>query len=102
MTDIERQELFTLMGQWGRDSNIAYQKVREWIESREAEHDARLLEPMERLPERILGYSRDSAGYQAKFSNISCSYNYHRGASEAFRRCADELLAAIKAAKERA
>ena len=34
MTDAERQELYTLMGQWGRKPEILYQKVREWIEDK--------------------------------------------------------------------
>lgn len=34
MTDDERQELFTLMQQWGRKPDILYQKVREWIEDK--------------------------------------------------------------------
>jgi hypothetical protein len=36
MTDAERQELYTLMGQWGRKPEILYQKVREWIEDKKA------------------------------------------------------------------
>lgn len=35
MTDSERQELHTLMGQSGRDPEILYQHVRNWIEKRE-------------------------------------------------------------------
>lgn len=35
MTNMERQELYALMAHWGRDGDILYQKVREWIEGRE-------------------------------------------------------------------
>jgi hypothetical protein len=34
MTDTERQELYTLMQQWGCNDDILYQKVREWVEAR--------------------------------------------------------------------
>src|SRR6266404_2779830 len=36
MTDDERQELYTLMQQWGRNEDIRYQKVREWVEPKMA------------------------------------------------------------------
>jgi len=66
----ERQELYTLMQQWGRNDDILYQKVREWVEAKlaalQSERDA-LREALLELVHQIdLSGAIDDHGHELK------------------------------------
>ncbi len=122
MSNAERQELYTLMGQWGRNPDILYQKVREWIEDKKAPEwvaEARL-EAAEwvQLPEANgpisinkdwnIGHCRWCAARERHEAEVAAllakwrrpcaaeSLGFNNTAAQACRRCATELEALLR------
>jgi hypothetical protein len=74
MTDAERQELYTLMDQWGRNKDVLYQKVRDWIESHEfaalAVKDAEIKALKAMIPQCLPAACRDEYLWRKELSKV--------------------------------